>query len=176
MSRTIRSSCGHIHPSVPLASEMIAVLEILWQDQIRRFPELRPAFIRFDSLKSSKGYVETRCAGIQYENGEVYHDVKVLFDIVNLEVEDVMQSIYHSVVHCLNYDRGIIDTRSRSFHTEDFKKTAEEVGLETFWVDGYGYMTRIGRKLKDSGSYNMRKTRLKTFSPAKIRETNIIHI
>lgn len=169
------SKDGYLRPKIPLASELIAFLELVWQDQIIRFPELRPAFIRFDNLSKSKGYVETRFAGVEYENGQVYHDVLLRKEIINLTTEDLMQALLHSVVHCLNYDRGFIDTRGRSYHTELFKKTAEEVGLTTFWVDGYGYMTKTG-SIAWLSTYSNRKTSLRKLQPAKFIEPKGIAI
>lgn len=160
------SSCGHLKPTYGLGSEFISMLELLWEDLMRKFPELRPAFFRLDSLKKSKGYVETRFAGVEYENGMVCHDIKIRKDIIDLESWDMIQAIYHAAAHCLNYDRGIFDTINRAYHGESFKKTAEEIGLSTFWVDGFGYMTKLGG-LRHNNALKIRNTRLKNIMPAK---------
>lgn len=150
-----------------LGSQMIAYMEVIWSDLMRQYPELRPAFFRLDSLPKSKGYVEVRFGGAHYESGLRAHDIKIRPDILNLERWDLLQAIYHAAAHCINYDRGIMDTRSRAYHGEDFKKCANELGLDTFWVNGFGYMTRAGSMKKDKNLVKRMK-KLNKLRPFKL--------
>lgn len=154
-------------PKYPLGSQMIAYMEIIWSDLMDRYPELRPAFFRTDSLNRSKGYIEVRFAGAHYGDGFRAHDIRFRPDIINLGRWDLMQVVYHAAAHCINYDRGVMDTRSRSYHGEDFRRCAEELGLETFWVDGFGYMTRIG-SLRYDKNLEKRMRKLNHYSPVKL--------
>ena len=143
----------------------------MWQDQIQRFPELRPAFIRLDTLNNSQGYVQTRFAGIEYKNGERYHDVRLMFEVLRLESEDVIQAILHSVVHCLNYDRGVNDTDGMGHHNNNFKETAHEVGLDTFWAGNFGWLTKVG-DIKKTKQYQLRKNSFNNIKPFRFVEPN----
>lgn len=157
-------------PKYTLGSEAIAYMEVIWSDLMDRYPEMRPAFFRFDSLNRSKGYVEVRFAGAHYESGLRAHDILIRPDIMNLERWDLIQAIMHCAAHCLNYDRGIFDTRSRSYHGEDFKICAEELGLRTFWVDGFGYMTAIG-DLRHDSNFKNRMKKLNSYRPYKLTDS-----
>ena len=136
---------------------------------------MRPAFIRLDTLSRSHGYVQIRFAGVEYGNGERYHDVRLMHDIVHLDSEDVIQALLHAVVHCLNYDRGVKDTVRDIHHTDRFRETAHEVGLDTFWTDKFGWLTKIG-PIKDTSQYQLRKHSLHNIKPYRFVEPNGITI
>ena len=167
------ASSGKTGDVFPLASELIRAVEKTWSLIIRRFPELRPAFFRLDDMPASSGYCLVGFAGCQMPNGQRFHDVRIRSDMLGMMPRDFLMTVYHAAVHCINYDRGANDTIGRVKHGEAYRETAIEVGLDVFWTDKFGYMTRIidTCPLAQSDEYKMGLKDIKRYLPKQMLVT-----
>jgi hypothetical protein len=82
-------------------------------------------------------------------NGEQFHEIALNAEIFNEGAKSVLGSLLHEVAHSLNHQNGIKDCSSNQYHNENFKITAEAIGLKTEKVAKKGHAKTI---LTDEGA------------------------
>ena len=75
------------------------------------------------------------------------HEVVVVAEHLDRTPIEITGTLIHEAAHALNFERGVFDCSRSQYHNREFKKAAEEVGLEVVQVPHYGFaMTRMSPK------------------------------
>jgi hypothetical protein len=70
---------------------------------------------------------------------EQFHEIALNAEIFAEGAKSVLGSLLHEVAHSLNHQNGIKDCSSNQYHNNNFKMTAEAIGLKTSEVKGKGF-------------------------------------
>jgi predicted SprT family Zn-dependent metalloprotease len=70
---------------------------------------------------------------------EQFHEIALNAEIFAEGAKSVLGSLLHEVAHSLNHQNGIKDCSSNQYHNNNFKMTAEAIGLKTSEVKGKGH-------------------------------------
>jgi hypothetical protein len=70
---------------------------------------------------------------------EQFHEIALNAEIFAEGARSVLGSLLHEVAHSLNHQNGIKDCSSNQYHNNNFKMTAEAIGLKTSEVKGKGF-------------------------------------
>lgn len=89
--------------------------------------------------KGAFGWIEVQKNWKQ--NGIDRHEINISADYIGeRSVEDTIVTLMHEIVHLYNIQHGIKDTtRSGIYHNKNFKKTAENHGLDVDQLDKIGW-------------------------------------
>lgn len=103
--------------------------------------ELEKAVITVKEGKNKNAFGWIELAKNWNQNGTKRHEINIAGDYLGERtVRQTITTLMHEMVHLYNIQNGIKDTtRSGIYHNKNFKKTAEEHGLEVEQVNQIGW-------------------------------------
>lgn len=88
----------------------------------------------------NKMYGWFRTGKVWSVNEERYNELNICADHLNRLNSEVLETLFHEMIHAYNYENGIKDTsRSGNYHNVKFKEACDKFGLKCELVDNYGY-------------------------------------
>lgn len=99
-----------------------------------------------------------------------HYEINICAEYLNRDNKETLETLLHEMVHLYNAVHKIKDTsRSGTYHNENFKKTAEEHGLQVEKNDKYGWSTTTltPESLKYIKTLKENKNKLHRIKPIK---------
>ncbi|MFA5762952.1 MAG: hypothetical protein WC931_05190, partial [Bacilli bacterium] len=93
------------------------------------------------------GHFAALCWSARQKKGNHFHEVVVVAEHLDREVEAIVGTLIHEAAHALNFERHVFDCSRSQYHNRQFKEAAEELGLTVEQVLHYGFAkTRLTEK------------------------------
>jgi len=81
-------------------------------------------------------------AGLRWQQGSSVgrlSEVVVVAEHMNRGAEDVFSTLLHEAAHAQNFHAGIRDVSRNQYHNKEFRRAAQQLGLEVSRVAHYGF-------------------------------------